>query len=229
MATATQIIKTALALIGVTRPGLTDPSATLLTESLDALNALCEGWSTERLNIHSIQTNRWPLAAGTQSYTIGPTGTFNTARPVKIESASVFIDGLAKFPLEMVTAQQWEAIDDRIASADAPSKLYNDGAAPLSKLWLWPRPQFTGAQLELATWIQIASFPDLATDVSLSTGYVRALEYGLALDMGARLPMAKITEAVTAQAAQALAGLRSLNQLMMDAQPVSAPVTAVGA
>jgi hypothetical protein len=61
-----------------------------------------------------------------------------------------------------------------------PTDLYNDGAYPNSRLYLWGYPSVAN-DLELFTWQQLSSFPSQAATVSLPPGYAQAVVYNLAV------------------------------------------------
>lgn len=60
------------------------PNAEESADGLAELNRMLEEWSIEGLTVFRIQQDNFPLVAGQASRTIGPTGNFVTARPIKL-------------------------------------------------------------------------------------------------------------------------------------------------
>ena len=214
MALASDIVLAAHRLIGLIRVGQT-AAANESAESLLALNALVENWSVERLNIFSIGHAGYALTSGQQIYTYGPGANFNGPRPVKIVSAFVQIasggGGNHSYALDLLDETAWRAIRQRGATSEVARKMYCDYAFPSSTIYLWPQPLFTGSvTLELETWTQLQGWATLATDVPLATGYLRALEYALAVELGPHFGL-PIKPEVAQVADEAKAAIRALN------------------
>lgn len=232
--TATTIISTALRLLGLLRAGQT-PSTVETADGLAALNSLIDNWNTERLNIFTVGVASYPLTTGTQSYTIGPSGAaFTAPRPIKIEGAGLLIpntglsNNFLRLPLKILTKAEWDQIDEKGTTADYAEGLYNDANFPTSTLYLWPIPVFTSGvtSLELSAWVALASFPDLVTDIPLSVGYARALEYALAVELAPRFKDATLQPAIIQIATESKDAVRALNAAMGPAEPTMAPTNA---
>ncbi|KKL64313.1 hypothetical protein LCGC14_2166320, partial [marine sediment metagenome] len=82
MATAGNIVDGAFKLCGVLVP-----TSTERTSALTTLNDLLALWSAERLLVYFVVEEPFTLVVGTNVYTIGSAGTFNTVRPAKITAA----------------------------------------------------------------------------------------------------------------------------------------------
>jgi hypothetical protein len=224
------LITSALRLIGIIRTGQT-AAATENAEGLAALNDLLDNWSTERLDLLNVATSTpYTLTSGTGSYTIGPSGTLTGgARPNRIESATCNIatpggSGVQEYPVAIASRKQWVGIKEKGAGGPVVQILYFDRAFPLSTIKVWPVPNAAGITLTLYTWSVLASFPDLVTDVPLAQGYSRALQFTLAIELCGRFGVA-IPDSVKASAADAMAGLRSLNA-EMEEPPANTPAGA---
>jgi hypothetical protein len=175
-------------------------------------NALLDSWSTERLAVYSIVLATYPLVAGTESYTIGAGGVFNTTRPVMVQSADIVytIEGVTGHsPLTIVGADDWTAIQRLGDQSVLPRKLYNDGAFPLSKLFLYPIPA-TATHLDLYTWQAFAQFATLADTVVFPPGYYRAISYNLAMEVAAAFGL-KVPESVAVIALSSKGSIEAIN------------------
>lgn len=183
MATARDLIKNSLRLIGALSTGET-PGADEAADGLIALNNLIDSWSNEKLIIHQFVREEFTLTPGTQSYTVGATGAFVTARPLKVESASLEIQGANPYevPMEVIDYDQWSRISDKSLQSSIPTKLYVEGSFPNSTIYLWPVPA-SANKVVLYSRKPIASFALVDDQILLPPGYQRALIYNLAIEM----------------------------------------------
>jgi hypothetical protein len=179
MATALTVIQASMRLIGVLAQGET-PSSSESADALSRLNLMLAGWSIERINIYTKLKSTHSLVGGTQSYTIGAGGVFNVARPVKIEAGGIIqADGI-RTDLELLTTDQWWAIEEKAVSATTPLQLCDDYAYPLSTLYFWPKPSGTPT-FEMLSWQQLTGFSAVGDTFDLPPGYQQAIEYNLAV------------------------------------------------
>src|SRR5678815_1719486 len=95
--TALQIIEDALGLsssVGVDQTLTNDEQS----DCLRKLNDLIEILSISRLAVYGQSTQTFNTAAATKTYTIGPAGTWNTVRPVRIREPGYTVIGGVSFP-----------------------------------------------------------------------------------------------------------------------------------
>ena len=83
MATARDMIDSALRLTGVKAPGETATNGEA-ADALEVWNDLLDALALENLMLYGNENETFNLVANQQSYTIGPSGNFNTKRPVEI-------------------------------------------------------------------------------------------------------------------------------------------------
>ncbi len=227
--TAGIIITIALRLIGRLKEPGQAISTSEGTESLTMLNSMLDSWTTERLNVFSISgPNAYNLVTGTSAYSIGIGATLNAPRPLKIESAGILVPnqgstGSQRFPLRLITAAEFADIDEKTALSDIPDRLYYNPTVPSGSLNLWPVPTFTtvAEQIELYTWLALAQFADLVTDVVFPPGYQRALTYNLAMDMLSLYPGAVLSDKAIQVAAYSKEAIRALNNSLPGMEPES--------
>lgn len=179
MATANSIIKRAIRLI-TADSSITTPDAYQLADGLEALNAMTDAFSIERLMIYQILEENFSLVASTASYTIGSGGTFNTTRPVKIENAFIRDSGNNDYPVTIIHNETYDAFTLKTSDANYPEYLYYDPQYPLGKIYLYPTPNTTYT-LYINSWKQLQSFASGATTVALPPGYEDMLAYNLAV------------------------------------------------
>jgi hypothetical protein len=179
--TATELIRSSLRLIGKLGPGQTT-SDSQARDAIFVLNSMLDAWNADRFKIYQISRALHSLVASTATYTIGSGGTFNVARPARIERAGLVVAGTSpakEEPLKLYNSDEWADIEKKTQEG-RPSVLYDDFAFPLSTLSLWKVPDTTH-QLALYTWSQLSAFTDLTNDVTFPPGYQDALRYNLAL------------------------------------------------
>lgn len=181
MATAADIIRDALKLLGVLAAG-ESLSAADQEDGLRQLNLLLGTWANERLLVHGTRRATHTLTPSLSPHTIGATGTFATSRPVQIDGAGIIAAGqTGETPLDLLTDAQYQAIGNKAQTDAAPSMLWTEKTHPNMKLWLWPVPT-TAATLVLYTLSRISEFTASDT-VSLPDGYENALAHALALQV----------------------------------------------
>lgn len=179
MATGQSIINDALTEFEAIAAG-GSPSASESTFCLRRLNALIDSFSAQALPIPSIARESFTLT-GAASYTIGIGQTFNTARPIKLESAAVTATNGARVPVRLVDVEIWNALMDSTRTGLFADILYYDNAYPAAKIYLAPAP--TGGSLELFSYKPLAQLAATTDTLSLPQGYERMLVLSLAVEV----------------------------------------------
>lgn len=182
MSTARDLIKGSLRLLGVLATG-ENPSAEEQAEAFLALNEMLDSWSNEKLVINAKTREEFSLVAGTQSYTIGTGGVFNTPRPLRIENAMLedqSISPTIEYPVDIINEDQWAAIQIKDLGAQLPTKLYYETTSPLGVIYLYPKPTAAN-KLVIYPWKPLTSFASVNTTVDMPPGYYKALRYNLAV------------------------------------------------
>jgi hypothetical protein len=183
MTTAVDLITLALKDIGTNGIGQSI-SAEDTADALATLNMMLGQWSAERLSVfHLIDTAH--QANGSVSYTVGPGGDFNIARPIKINAAYA----------RLASSGAGSAVDYRISMIDAredyarislktlnsfPEWAFYDSAFPLGNLFLYPVPN-SSYELHIVTMDTLPQFSTAATVVNLPPPYMAAIRYNLAI------------------------------------------------
>src|SRR5882724_9358798 len=183
MPTGQTIANNVLTDIGVMRPGTT-PNSADSADVLAVLNVLVDEWSAENALVYAVGTAQYILVANQASYLIGSgAADFNTTRPSRIERAvivSTVGSAKSRAPLRLVSEAEYFAHRDLATAGSSPEELYDDYAAPVSTLYLFPAPTVpTATKLELETWTQLTQFADLVTSYFLPPGYQGAIQFEL--------------------------------------------------
>jgi hypothetical protein len=206
--TVRDLIKSSLRIIGAIASGET-PSADEASDALQTLNGILGSWSNQSLLVPSKAREVFTLVAGTQVYTIGMLGTFNTTRPIKVLSAAVISAGQDfETPLRLLNQQQWSDVLTKSLSG-SPVAIYPEGTYPLDTINVYPVPQ-AADQLIIYSMKPLTSFASINDEIELPVGYDRALKYNLAVELapeyGKQLP-----QEVFAIASQSKSEIEALN------------------
>jgi hypothetical protein len=211
MATVTQLIDSALRLIGVIDSGET-PATAERDDAFAALNQLLANWSAAAVPVYQVARDVIPLS-GAASYTIA-------VRPVKLKSAHVTSAGVS-MPVEIVTSERWSRFKDRTRTGLFADELYWDGAYPNGMLSLWPNP--TAGSLEVYSIKPLTQFASQSETINLPPGYEHALRLGLA-SMLAPEYGAVLSPELEKNAAEAKTSIATLNtQVVGPPLPASGP------
>ena len=175
------LITSAFRKIGVIAAGEI-PNTDEMTDALISVNVLMEAWSAEEAAIYQIVNFQGPLVATQQAYTMGTGGNFNTARPMKIESAGLITPDTLRHTMKIIGASDWAKIEEKTLTGLLPKVLYNDNAFPMVTLNVWPRPSGTPT-LDLYVWKLLQQFAATTDVFNMPPPYFRALSYALAVDL----------------------------------------------
>lgn len=219
--TAQDLIDSSLRLLGVLASGET-PATQERSDGLVALNQMLNNWSAQLLPIYSLLDLAYSLTASTITYQIGSGAVapgFNTTRPIALKSASIILGG--KFPLDLITAEEWTGLRDYARTAKVPEKLWYNPQYPYGYINIWPAPTGTPL-LEFTGYVPLTEFASLATIVALPPGYERALRAALAVDLASEYGVA-VTPQLQGMADDAKTSIFGLNQAVVGSPKVIAP------
>lgn len=179
MTTALSIISRAAELIGYK-----DPDESLSGGDADnflgVLNALVDGWNTQRLFI--VNVAEVVAAVSGTSATVGEGMTFDTPRPVRLEDGGFTrLNGL-DYPLRVIDRVTYEQIALKTVQSTFPQYAYYDATLPTGTVYFYPAPA-SAMSVHLPFQVQLSEFADLATEYTLAPGYRRALEFSLAEEL----------------------------------------------
>lgn len=215
--TVRQLITRSLRIIGQLKPGR-GPNNSELTTGLEVANAMLESWSTERLNIPVVERDAYTLTGATGSYTLGPGGDFDAARPVYIEAAGILLTDQTtppEVPLEVYRdARKWAAVRSKSTAASIPEVLYPEMGLALVTLNLYPVPD-TAHDLVLYAWNVLTSFGSLDDELSFPPGYVDALSYNLAVRLAPEWGL-PLQSPVPELALQTLGAVKRINTPLLE-------------
>lgn len=223
MTTARDIIKRSLRQLGVYSIG-EEPSADEASEGLEALNAMLDSWANENLFVYAKTLDTVPMLANQLSFTIGPTGSVVSTRPVTIDASSYVMFQGVSYPLQKFTDQEYQSISLKTQVGGIPRGFWPLMNYPDVTVTLWP---FPSQDMTVMLWSNklVKSFADLTTDVDLPPGYERALVYSLAEEISSEYEVMPSASLVT-KGAQARRNIKRTNtQVPVMGMPYGIPLS----
>lgn len=195
MTTVRELLTDALLMLGIVAEGEL-LSGTQADRALRIFNSMLDGWATEKLLVYTMDRQVFALAAGTQTYTLGPGGTWNTtplygagsARPVRVSTPTWRDAGQdLELPVNLMDEDEYRSLVLRGMSSTIVTDLYYSPTFPLGEVFVWPRPTIT-AQMVLWLWHPYNTQQTLDFDLVFPQGYERALVYNVAVELSMRYP-----------------------------------------
>ena len=182
--TVTTIIAEAMRSIGACAVD-EDPAPSELSVGLTRLNFMLDLWSTQSLIVRGPTTAPFTLVTGTSSYTIGTGGVFNTTKPLKVlDSCYVRDVGGNDSSVEVISADEYDDIEDKSYATGTPENIYYDPGATqgstLGTVHLYPIPD-EAYTLYLAQMKALTEFTTVTDTVTLESMYLEALVNNLAV------------------------------------------------
>lgn len=181
MATANKIIKRALRLLQVkesSEPIAADEGQ----DALEVLNSLIDAWTNEDLMQHFREQHSIPFIAGQRVYTIGSGGDFNVSRTVSIENAFSRDAGGSDWDIQEINLDEYSKIILKSTASTYPYYFYYRPDFPLGEINVWPLPG-SNVTFFINVRTQLSQFTDINTDINFPPGYIRALEWNLAVEI----------------------------------------------
>jgi hypothetical protein len=212
MTTTLDVISRSLRLLGVYAPGDAIP-AVEAQDALSVLNRLVTDWRLEELMVYSIDRDVFTATANVQTFTIGPTGDWVRARPLRIDQANWQYQGTQiNIPMDPLNDQEYQSLVVRNVQGAIAIKYYYNSTYPDGEIFLWPKPTTTG---EVVIFAQHAWTGDatLTTVIALPPGYQAAMEYCLAVELYPEYPRPTgINPLIVQMAEQTKARIKAINE-----------------
>jgi hypothetical protein len=182
MTTAAELINGSLRLIGQLAEAET-PSDATAQDALTALNQMIDSWNTESLMIFSTQDQVFSWPSSQAARTLGPTGNFVGNRPIEIDDSTYFVDPTngVSYGIKIINQQQYNGIAVKTVTSTYPQVMWINMDYPDIQMTIYPVPT------RVLTWHIISADViqqpvNLATDILLPPGYVRAFRFNLAME-----------------------------------------------
>lgn len=219
MATVLDLISSSLRLIKVVAAGEPTPIDTA-NDALFVLNDMIDAWNAQRNAIYTTRSEDFPFVLNKQSYTMGPGGDFNTARPARIDGMSSILmynpDNPVEVPISMFSVEEWQnQVPVKKVSGSFPLICYDTGDNPLRTLNFWPIPtQQPGNLARIYSWQALAA-QTLTAKIAFPPGYGEALRYNLAVRLGPEFDQ-DVSPSIAALAVQSLSTIKTMNAPDLD-------------
>jgi hypothetical protein len=178
MATAVSMIERAMRLAGNLGVGEALEAAEA-EDGLEALNSMLDSWSTDEMFVYVLSQDAIALTPGLATYTIGPSGSTISGRPVVVNPATYLVIGGISYPITLSTTEQYSDITLKALDTAIPQVLWANPTFPNMTLTLYPVPNIA-ATLQLWSLKTLQSFPALTTILQLPPGTEEAVVMSLA-------------------------------------------------
>lgn len=174
MTTVVELLNLCLKDVGVVGEGQT-ASADSMNDAFTTLQQMLGLWQADKLYVYA-QREIPAALTGQTSYTVGAGGDINTARPVKIDSATWRLNGVDTPLTVFQSLQDYERIGVK-AAGGTPCAVCYVGTYPLGTLYAYPGTA-TGNLILIAR-VELPTFFTVTDTISLPPEYVMALRYSL--------------------------------------------------
>lgn len=183
MTTVRDLINLSLKEAGVLGIGQT-AHAEDVNDAFVLLNNMIGQWQARRWLVYSLKDSSI-TANGSISYTIGPGGDFNMARPDKIQSAFIRqplipSNNPVDFPLTQIFSREGYSQIATKQLKSFPKYFFYDNSWPRGNLFVWPVPTSI-YDIHITTKADLQVFTNLSDTINLPPEYFEALHYNLAV------------------------------------------------
>jgi len=181
-------INRALRLLGVLAEGETS-SASVMQDSLMAMNQMIDSWNTERLSVFSTidQIVNWPV--GSINATLGPSGSLvrlngTAVRPILVDDATYFRDPQTNvsYGIKLINQQQYDGIAVKTVTSTYPQVMFVNMTYPDIDIYLYPKPTRL-LEFHFISVQELSEPATLSTTLAFPPGYLRAFTYNLAMEI----------------------------------------------
>lgn len=213
MTTPSDVILQALKKAGILGVGQS-AQAEDMSDALDDLNDMLAQWQRKRWLVwHLINASK--VSTGAVSYTVGPGGDFNIARPDRLESA-FFRQTIQSqpnkidYPLEIIEARETYNNIALKELTSFPSYIFYDAAYPLGVIYPWPLPQASIYEVFITVKPSLGQFTSLGETIQFPPEYIPAFKWNLAVRLCASYKI-DVAPALVALAKDSLNVIRNSN------------------
>jgi hypothetical protein len=148
-------------------------------DGLEALNAMLDSFANDKQVIYASTLDTIAWSPSTSSYTVGPTGTHVSARPVTLLTSCYFDWGGVSYPLVPITVDEYNQISLKGLNTTIPQYIWCNPTFPDSTITIWPTPS-DAVSVKLWSNKILLNVPTLTTPLDLPPGYKDFIDYNLA-------------------------------------------------
>lgn len=201
-----QLINSALRKLGVYASGEGATSAEV-SDALTQVNRMLYSWSSQANGIHEVKTESFSLVQGTQEYTYGSGGDFDSARPIRILRCWFRDNGVDLNILE-TTYKNFADIGDKDLES-YPQVFLHNPEYPLAKVSFWPVPD-DSYSVYFQAQKPLGQYTNSANDLNLPPEYEEAIEWNLAARLAPEY-IGEVPRTVAMMAQQTFQTLKTLH------------------
>lgn len=208
----------AIGVLGVGQTALPED----FSDAFAALNGMIAGWNAKRwLVYHLVDVS--VTTTGQTSYTVGPGGDYNVARPTRLEAAYIrqFINNAPNFvdyPLTILQSREDYSNIALKTMGTWPVAIFYDSDFPLGSAFPWPVPNGQVPvpppaifELHLILKATLRQFDSYVQSINLPDEYTEAIWTNLAIRLAAIYPGSSLPEATLGLAKASLETIRTAN------------------
>lgn len=190
MTTPRDIIGATHRLLGRVQAGDALPEA-VFQDNLASFNRMIDSWSAERLSVYTTQDQTFTWPANTVSRTLGPSGNFVGNRPVQLDDSTYFLDATTgiSYGIKIINQQQYNGIAVKTVTSTYPQVIWLNPDVPDMEMFIYPVPT-RALEWHFVSVTEITQPATLGTTLVLPPGYLRAMQYGLAVELASEFGVA---------------------------------------
>lgn len=208
--TVTQLLTASARKIGAVASGesLTPEE---LSDWLGVLQSMLRSWSAKGVTVNASVKENFTLVAGTSLYTFGTGGTFNSARPNRIEGVEIRDSSGSSHFVDIISEGRYRSISSK-ASVGRPTVLFCNYLYPLAYVYTYPVADAAETIYidSIKPFTEASSYSAVTDTISLPLNYEEPVIYNLAVRIAPEIGKAVSAE-VAAIASTSYDGLISLN------------------
>lgn len=163
------------------------PKAAYLATCMRRYNMILDTWKAQLSMIYQLKRELLATVANQASYTIGPGGNWNIARPEVINGAG-FVNTAVnpaqplETPMSIYVDEEWQAIGLKTQTSTVPWSIWYETTFPLGTIHVNPVPTVV-AQVALYVPTPMTEAATLATVLYMPPGYRALSVYAVARDI----------------------------------------------
>lgn len=199
--TPNRIIKYAMVDAGLLQEG-DEPNSDQYASGTNRLNDLINLWGTQGLKLWTLLDQSITLVSGTQSYTLGPSGSIITVKPLRAIQGYYLDANSVRRPIYPLSWDEWMRLSN-ITQTGAVSQYFVDKQVANLVVSFWLIPDATAAlgTAHLLIPRQITNFTGLTDTMDFPQEWFMGLRWGLADDICTGQPQAVIDRCANRAAA----------------------------
>jgi hypothetical protein len=163
-----------------------EPDSELLADGMRRLNDMINLWQTQGLKLWLQFDLPVPLVAGQNPYTIGPGGSVNMSKPLRVLDSCYYVDvNNIRRPLSPLLSRDDYARLSNPTQQGPVNQLFCDKQQSQLIIWFWlvPDAQAALGVAHLLIQQQVTNFVNLTDDMNFPNEWRLALVWGIADEM----------------------------------------------